>query len=245
MGLKLDKYIKSVEKSLFEDIENDFNPRGLESFEIYSNRMKAKFESQLKEFREHVNDGYEVLMKKLQELEEKNELPRDIADYQLTKEQMDLLEDRRQLEKLEKQKTQVYELFGFSEEIMEEFYQAAVDLYKNKLYEESRNAFVCLTFLNPENSVFWTGLGSSLSILREDERALEAFQFAILYDPVSIEHYVNAVGCCLALNNKEEALNILKVAMDIVDSEEDEETLESLKDDVAALTETIESIGGG
>lgn len=97
------------------------------------------------------------------------------------------------------------EIVGYSDETMSKFYRAARRLFEKQRYEESSDAFIFLTTMNPFVHHYWLGLGMSEQLMDEHFGALIAYNMAILIDKENpIPHYHSAT-CHKALHDFENA----------------------------------------
>ena len=97
------------------------------------------------------------------------------------------------------------DIVGYSDEIMEHFYQTACTLVKNKKYVEAQDAFLFLTTLDPYVYAYWLGLAMAYQVLEEYEQAILSYECAAVLAPeIPVPHFYIS-GCHLRLRNKFDA----------------------------------------
>lgn len=105
------------------------------------------------------------------------------------------------------------DLVGFSNERMSHLFENAVALLQQHRYDEACRAAEILTRLNPYVSDFWICLGMAEQANGASQRALQAYLMAETMDPSRAEPYINAIDCCLDLNDPMQAESIYKEAL--------------------------------
>ena len=110
-------------------------------------------------------------------------------------------------------KVQFQDLLGFTNERMSHLFESAVSLLQQRRYDEAIKAAEMLTQLNPYVSDFWICLGMAEQANGASQRALQAYRTAETMDPSRAEPYVNAIDCCLELNDPLQAEVIYNEAL--------------------------------
>lgn len=119
---------------------------------------------------------------------------------QLEKAMSDILEGRATLQ----------EAKGLSDQQLEAIYSVAYNHYQADQFPEAIAVFSWLCLLNPHQSRFWAGLGSSSQMNGDYENAINAYGYASLTgDAHEPSHYLQIAECCLGLGRKDEALEAL------------------------------------
>lgn len=113
------------------------------------------------------------------------------------------------------------QLLGISDEVLEKYYEAATALLQQKKWDEARDAFLFLTFLNPTIHNFWMGLGISEQWQHRYDSALLAYSMAESTDPQDPAVFANEFQCNMATGAKEAAAASLKKALDICGENDD------------------------
>ncbi|HXF29846.1 MAG TPA: SycD/LcrH family type III secretion system chaperone [Chlamydiales bacterium] len=95
------------------------------------------------------------------------------------------------------------ELIGYSDEFMQQLYNAAHDVFQEGRYQEAADGFLFLTTLNPYVYAYWLGLGMSQQLIEEYEQAIIAYECASKVEPASpIPDYYLA-ACHLLMNERD------------------------------------------
>jgi type III secretion system low calcium response chaperone LcrH/SycD len=102
--------------------------------------------------------------------------------------------------------------FEVSEEKMEEIYQEGFFLYQRGEYEKASHVFRGLIILNPFRPHYWLGLGGSLQLSKDYEKALYAYGVLVHLSPEDSTPHQHAYECYKALGNEKEAELALKEA---------------------------------
>jgi len=74
------------------------------------------------------------------------------------------------------------DIFGISDEMMQEFYKISMDYFNNKQFQEASDCFLFLTSLNPFESNLWIKSGNAEYALGHFSEALSAYSLAMLWD---------------------------------------------------------------
>lgn len=137
--------------------------------------------------------------------------------YLLSREVRESLHDRKSFSsKLAKGQT-MQQILKFSDDAMLGFYHAAGRLLDEKKYGDSADAFFFLTQLAPQVTAFWLGLARSERLNNHLDQAIPLYVTAIAIEGGDKEVYLECVRCCLAAGKKEEAIQILDMALTYCD----------------------------
>lgn len=104
-------------------------------------------------------------------------------------------------------------LFGVTSQMFEAYYKAAGHLLETGRYEEARDAFLFLTFLNPFLHHVWMGAGIAQQALGKYSEACNAYYMAEVIDPQDPFMHANTFQCLVALNDTESAEESLELAI--------------------------------
>lgn len=96
-------------------------------------------------------------------------------------------------------------VLNVSEELLKDYYTASAELLNEKKWNEARDAFLFLTFLNPGYQNFWMGLGIAEQASGNLHAALVAYLLAEAIDSSNPSVHTNAYQCYIALENKKAA----------------------------------------
>lgn len=111
-------------------------------------------------------------------------------------------------------------IYGYSDETMKKFYQAAHRFLEQKKYSESLDAFVFLVTMRPCDYAYWIGLGSALQSCKEYESAIDAYELAATYDLENPWAYFYLANCLFAIHDRTSALQAIELALDYADRNE-------------------------
>lgn len=96
-----------------------------------------------------------------------------------------------------------------SSEGIESLYAFGYGFYQSGNYEKAMHFFRFLTLIDIGNRKHWMGLGASYQMLKQYERALQAYGQAALLDEQDPYTHWHAAECFLAINNLEQAKEAL------------------------------------
>ena len=113
------------------------------------------------------------------------------------------------------------DILEFSEEVMSQFYKSAYELFENKDYEESCDAFLFLILLNPNKYEYWLGFGMGTQMCHHYEAAIDAYEMAALIDIASPVPYFYLAKCLFAIHDRESALQALNLAIETAGDQEE------------------------
>lgn len=123
---------------------------------------------------------------------------------------------------------EVMEILGISEneispiplEMERQFYATAFGLYEKGDYRGATQLFTQLVLTDPYSEHYWQGLASSKQMVRDYIAAVHAWgMVALLKEGDPLPHF-HAAECFLSLEEKEEALKALDVALDLCRNDE-------------------------
>ena len=105
------------------------------------------------------------------------------------------------------------EIIGYTDELMEQLYKAAYEVFQEGRYKDAQDGFLFLTTLNPYVYAYWLGLAMSYQLMEEYEQAILAYECASSVESETPLPYYYLAGCHLYLNEYDEAqesLDLLK-----------------------------------
>lgn len=165
----------------------------------------------------------------------------DVTKYRMTEEALELLQDPDALGDVMAEGKTFKEIVGFSDEVMDDFYEVAAKLLEERRLEEAQNAFTFLTTMDPGVAIYWHGFGMANQWNGEIETALNAYRAAIDIDPLTVEPYFQAVGCLVEEGDVEQAAQIVATVFEYLHEleENDIEGLEELRETAETLKEYV------
>lgn len=153
----------------------------------------------------------------LEELKQSEELQEFLIDFE-GEESSDGVLDK--LDALAQDDRNLEEILGVSKEIMGIYYECSRDILDQKMYENSGNAFLFLTMLNPYVYDYWIGLGLSEHLSGNYDIAIKAYSMAVL---TNMDHPAPHffIGQCLTAQERyHDAIAALDYTMKITVTEE-------------------------
>jgi len=137
----------------------------------------------------------------------------DIPDYlKIPEEIIEKLKNPEEFRKEIEQGKSLQSILGYTDDSMEKFYQAARTVFAEGRYQDSQDAFLFLTTLNPHVYAYWVGLGMSYQKLEEYEQAILAYECASkVHDEFPIPYFYQA-ACHHLMHQKDEAKRYMALA---------------------------------
>lgn len=201
----LEESIAAYTQVIIEDEKQSFHSE-MESFEAHAEKIRKNIRDEILNFHGQFQRGYETVSDWLQSHNKKILQP--------SKEALATLGDQQKLEELAAQGKELYQILGFSEEDLKQFYTAAYEAALNKEFEKAHDAFFFLTTLAPSVADFWYGLAVSATQLKEYDKALAATLRVLSLNPEKVDGYVNAFYIYHQLNDSDAAHMLHKKATD-------------------------------
>jgi tetratricopeptide (TPR) repeat protein len=123
--------------------------------------------------------------------------------------------------KIDPEKT-LQETLGFDNQLLEDFYSYAADLFHEKKIEEASDLFFFLTTLNAYVPSFWQALATAEEMLGRQESAVSCYGMLILLDPKNFSPALNIAQGLAKLGKHQEALSFLHKMIDAAKLEKQE-----------------------
>ncbi|MCE5294188.1 MAG: tetratricopeptide repeat protein [Chlamydiales bacterium] len=118
------------------------------------------------------------------------------------------------------------QIAGITDAVLEKIYQCAKYHYDQEHFQEASDAFCVLTILQPQNPVFWLGLGNSEYHLKNYDEALHAYAFVSRCNPDDYYSHIYACRCYEAQEDLENAINELQLALFVLNNNPEEKELQ-------------------
>jgi len=151
-----------------------------------------------------------------------------LKKYLIDEKGLKIAQDEKALEEAYKEGKKLQQVLWFSNEVMLEFYDAAVCLYQERRYEDALAAFTFLCKLNPCVPCFFRCKGLTLEGLQNFDLAKKAFIQGIFADPTNSDSYSAAIRFLLENKDLESAKHWIEYGKDIASSVDDEEKKKTL-----------------
>jgi tetratricopeptide (TPR) repeat protein len=163
----------------------------------------------------------------------------DMDQFLISDEAIQKMNDEEMLNRaLEEGKT-FQELFGFSDAIVVEFYEAAKNVLEQNRFEDAVSAFLFLTGLNPNVADFWMGMGMAQQKNNEFDAALNSYTIAIELEGNKIFPYILTAQCCMEIKNFQKALEVIESAEKYAQEKAAQEDTKQLQSDAVAAKQYV------
>lgn len=139
---------------------------------------------------------------------------RHLDEYQLSAAAKRRLRSHKACQKALKAGSSVQHVVGFSQGVMADFYQAALNLFTAGHYEDAADAFLFLVGMNLDNLDFWLGFGMASQMNREFETAIDAYEVAAITELDNPVPYFYLAKCFFALHERDSALAAIQLAIE-------------------------------
>lgn len=160
----------------------------------------------------------------------------NIEEFEIPEEALEKLQDPEALRSHLAEGKTFQEILGYDDDTMEKFYGAAHSLFQQGRYQDSADAFVFLTTLNPYVHNFWLGLGMSEQRNEEYESALVAYGMATMTDMDNpLPHFHSGI-CYYLMGEFDTAVGVLDLAIELCAEREEHA---GLKGDAASAKEKV------
>lgn len=210
------KILKDAAESIAEN-ERESYRSDLEPFESFKQRKKSEIEASGSAFFDECTRAWEVILADLVGIG--NTHPSGGAKAVVDELQMGMekfaaftKEKDWELKLADSDKT-LMDVLGFSQELLEQFYQVGLRSFKGAHFEDAERVFTLISLLNPLEHNAWLSLGITKENCSKWEEAVHAFKVAERLqgsDPVSLVHQGQ---CYHAMRDKPQALSLYEQAI--------------------------------
>lgn len=215
-----------IKKQMLAAHQKSLNLNQFENPEIVSKHEKLTIE-ELNKVKSNFIKGYETLISEIQRRvingyfrasDETEEVA--ITDCILSEDlKKKLLSDN--FKKLTEVGENFIDSTGYSNQVILNFYEVAVNLYHEAEYECAESAFIFLAYLKPSVTSFWIGLGLSLEAQKEFLQAIEAFQKAFMTESSDFSPFLGIIRCSQELKDYSKVKEFLKEQKDNLEIQND------------------------
>lgn len=177
-----------IEQALTQ-AKKEYKP-GIEPFSVQADKIRQKIREWFFAYQSSYIKGYQVLLNELAKIlpEEKEGDP--LAPFRLGDQGRKILDDPEAFTDQLAKGIPIFQIMGFTEEVLGKFYEAACHLVMEKSYTEAKDAFFFLVTIAPYFSQCWLGLGYCYLQCGENEAAIIACSRALDLDPSNADHYL-------------------------------------------------------
>ena len=162
-------------------------------------------------------------------------------DLVISQATMERLKNKQQLLEWLEQGKSLQDIFGFSDEALIEFYEAAKKIFEQKRFCEAIKAFTFLTNLAPNVPAFWLGLGIAQQNNKEWEQAILSFQAAYELEQINFIPYKLCIECLIEIGNEKDAIITLDLAEKYADEHSEDPRSVILKQESEIARKALEN----
>lgn len=108
-------------------------------------------------------------------------------------------------------------IFGFSDDEMQEFYKISMQYFNDKQFEEASDCFLFLTALNPSESNLWIKYGNTEHALGHFQDALLAYSQAMFWDSIDPFPHFYAAEAYQRLGDLHHAKECIYICLRLID----------------------------
>lgn len=203
-----DQVVEQYADSVAELEKAEFTP-GIETVERHVEKVKQRVSDAMHAFYTSYNHGYTVLLNALSEQLGPRTPDRDpLAPYRAKTDKIQIFEDPVAFMDFLTTGHAIYELLGFSPEILEQFYKTARRLVEEKRFEDARDGFYFLVTIAPMVGEAWLGLGYSYAQCKETEAAILALTQGVNLMPTKPDSYLTFCRVYIDMQDFEEAKKV-------------------------------------
>jgi tetratricopeptide (TPR) repeat protein len=206
----LSEYIKLV----IDEKKAEYSPGGLEPFSVQADKMRKQLADSMHTFHKSFTTGYQFLLQELVKMDPEI----DIEHFQAHDSGKGVLDDPEAFIAYLTDGGLLFELLGFSPEILLKFYSAGCELMKKGQFSEAESAFFFLVTISPQVSNFWLALGYCYARLSEWEKAIGACLYSIELNRQNSQGYLTLIRIYNQMQEQEKALEVCQEALMVAKS---------------------------
>lgn len=136
------------------------------------------------------------------------------TDFTISQETQKLISNKDWVQKQLLDGKSVQEMLGFSDEVMNQFYTNACQIFENKRYDDASNAFLFLVTINPYHYDYWLGLGAATQHSHDYEAAIDAYEMAAICQLDNPIPYFHLANCLFAMHDRDNALKAIEMVLE-------------------------------
>lgn len=213
-----DQAVNAYVELLVEEEKKNFQ-EGLESAAQQENKLRQQVQEAMQEFYQKYKSGYKAIREAM-----------GAEKPEITEETLALLDNEKAFVEAIENGQPIYELLGFSFDMVTNFYTALTTLFEKEEYEKVRDGFFFLITISPQTAEFWTGLAVAETKLKEYDKAKEAFFNALELDPTSQEAYLGCLHVLTQTNSIDEAEKLCEQGLELAKLHAEESWSEELNE---------------
>lgn len=201
--------INSYADAVIEEEKEKFQP-GIESFKVHADRLRDQVRTSMLRYQQNFQKGVEAIYNWLD--------ARKIARPVIDEKNLVTIQSLDEFQQQVNEGKYLHEIFGFSEDTLKTFYQAAYQMAQDKDFAKARDAFFFLVYIAPYVCDFWVGLAISATQLKEYDTVRDATLHALALNPLHLDSYLNGVHIYLMFNEPELAKDLCKRGLEAVEA---------------------------
>jgi tetratricopeptide (TPR) repeat protein len=171
----------------------------LESFDSYAEKFRKSTREKLVDMKQHFLKGYETLLEQVKP---------PLDDYKMNPEKIAAISSVEKLSEILAQGRTLSEHFGYSAEVLNNFYNAAHKIVEDRRFEDGFNAYYFIITIAPFFREAWLNFGYAACQLGQYQEGIQAFGKAVELDPRSPDGYLVLAGAFLKLQEATKARQI-------------------------------------
>jgi len=186
----------------------------LEPFEEHAEKIRKNIKDAMTFFHTTYHNGYKVLLNQLKDMIGDEKQQRDpLSKFKVSRKNLGILTDPNAFIDAISQGQSLYEIFGFSEEVLKKFYEAGFLLVEKKRFEDARDGFYFLVSIAPTLGEAWLGLGYSYARCNDMNGAIQAFTCAIELMNQKAQPYLTFARVYIEAQDFEQALKVCDIGL--------------------------------
>lgn len=189
--------LKDFIDAVLDEEKKEFQP-GIESFEVHASKIRQEISDAMHEFQKNYRNGYLTVCEKLQE--------QGITPPEVDEDQLAIFDDPVEFMDALESGQAIYQLLGFSSEVMTQFYEVGATLAEENDFAKARDVFYFLVTIAPDISSFWLGLGMCNAKIQNYEKSLMSYRRSIAINPHNPDAYLGACHAAIKLGFVDEAI---------------------------------------
>ncbi len=211
--------------------EKETYDNALESFEAHAESTRAKVREAMHTFYKEFSHGYSVLQDELlQMIKEGDDKAAPIEKYKAKLDKADILADGEKLAAYLAEGNTIYQLLGFSPDVLTKFYEVGCRLVQSERYEDARDGFNFLVTIAPFIGEAWLGLGYSYAQCKDLDSAFTACVKAVELIPNNADTYLVLSRVLIEMQEYDKAKQVSDIGIGFAEECSSEPWAEKLKE---------------
>lgn len=196
----------------------------LETFEVYSARLKKQMLEQVEVFKTHFENGYIRIIEQLATAHD------NVEPYLIHPELLKKIATVDSFVAFSEEGMSLYTLLGIEPSTLEHYYKAAYAITESGRFEAGYDAYYFLVTIAPHIRDAWLNFGYTASCLGDYLGAIEAYGAAYTLDPTKSDSYLQAAEAYKKLDNPELANDAYALGIEYAHEHDDAPWANSLRE---------------